>query len=894
VGPVVTLVVTDIVGSTRAWALHGPQMAEDLAAHDTAIRAVVTGRGGSVFKHTGDGAMAQFSDPFAAVEAAAEIQRVIGAIHWHIPDGLQVRVAVNTGSVVERDGDVFGTPVNRVSRLLDLCPAGGVVLGNATAALLTDGELDGLDVRSIGTVELRGLAQPEAVHALLGPGLADVPPVPVHDGSAIERPMPTADDPLVGRGDELKAVWAAVLAHPIVSIVGVGGMGKTRLALEAANGLATEFPDGAWWCDLSVATSSDAVAPVVLDGLATRQAPGRSPVESICDRLSGCRALVVLDNCEHVLDAVRAVVNAVRRSCPSVAVLATGREALGVGGEHVIPLSSLPIDDAVTLFVDRCVAGGTDLDAGPDGLEAARQVCARVDGIPLAVELAAARCRVMSPREVNERLRDRFRLLRSGRPTSERHRTLQAAVAWSYDLLGPAERDLFDRMAVFADGCLVDGVAAVGELDDYDALDLLEGLVARSMVATIATPLGTRYRQLETLRQYAEDRLVERGLIQEIRDRHLHWVGRLAATMGALDGTASVAGPFHRYIAELDNIRVAVAHGVESGQPDVAIAIVADIWRFAASRPTVEIRQWFDPLRHGPPESEAAAQVGGLLAHFAFLEADITSMERLLDAVIPRYEHLPAVFGVRFLHAALYRSDIDEAERIVRSYRPRSEFEHQMVLFADLQARYARMRLAHLEREPVYVEGARRATADFVARAKDAGDEIAITRALSAQAFVHVYSGSLEVGYAAAAESIAVAESVGAGLDADAGRNALCLALARIATSGSRDPGLVADDLRAAINDAKQHNTRLLAAKELDAVAILVAECDSEASYLLSYLSESLLPLGILETAASEEIGPERRSELEARAANMTVDEGIALALTVLDEHFPTGATASP
>jgi predicted ATPase len=180
---------------------------------------------------------------------------------------------------------------------------------------------------------------------------------------------------------------------------------------------------------LSAATSASAVAPVVVDSLYTRQAPGRTAVESICDRLAGRHALVVLDNCEHVLDAVRDVVGAVRRSCPTVRLLATGREALGVGGEHLIPLSSLPVDDAVALLVGRAMATRPDVDLGMEELEAVRAICARLDGIPLAVELAAARCRAMSPGEVSERLSDRFRLLRSGRASTERHRTLQAAVA---------------------------------------------------------------------------------------------------------------------------------------------------------------------------------------------------------------------------------------------------------------------------------------------------------------------------------------------------------------------------------------------------------------------------------------------------------------------------------
>jgi class 3 adenylate cyclase len=409
----VTLLVTDIVGSTRAWALCPAHMTDDLAAHDKAIREIVTASGGVVFKHTGDGAMAQFADPFTAVRAAAEIQYLVVAATWPAPEPLQVRVAVNTGTVVERDGDLFGTPVNRVARLLDLCPPGGVVIGSTTAGLLRDGSLDPLALRPVGRVQLKGLPDPEMVHAIVGPGLADVAPI-VEQGESplVVGSLPVPEDPLIGRGDELKAIWAAVLAHRVVSIIGVGGMGKTRLALEAATGLAPEFADGAWWCDLSAATSAEAVAPVIMDALATRQAPGRSPVESICDCLAGRRALVVLDNCEHVVDAVRDIVRAIRVSCPTVQMLATGREALGAGGEHVIPLSSLPLDDSLALFVGasgshRCRTRLPGAGRGPSGVRPRRRNPAgrRVGGSPVPVD---------------ERGRDRRPLGRSLPPFAQR------------------------------------------------------------------------------------------------------------------------------------------------------------------------------------------------------------------------------------------------------------------------------------------------------------------------------------------------------------------------------------------------------------------------------------------------------------------------------------------
>ena len=561
-------------------------MSADLVVHDRALREVVDSSAGRLFKHTGDGGMATFSDPQAAVRAAVEIQRVLASIEWEVPGGVQVRVAVSTGTVIERDGDVFGSAVNRAARLLALCPPNAVLVTDTTAALIADRPLRELELVPVGEVVLRGFTRAELVHAVRGSQLALVARIGSDaDGASALGSLPSADEHLVGRQADLHAVSGAVLAHPIVTIVGVGGMGKTRLALEVAWQVADEFPGGAAWCDLSVATSADAVAPVVMDALDIRQAVGHTALESVLQRLIARRVLVVLDNCEHVLEPVRVLLRGLRESCATVGVLATSREALGVPGEYVVGLSSLPVDEAIELFVERALAARPDLDLTSDTVDAVREMCTRLDGIPLAVELAAARCRSMTPAEINDRLRDRFRLLRGGRATTERHRTLQAAVAWSYDYLEPDERRLFDHFALFADGSLVDGIAAVAELDEYDALDLIDRLVARSMVTPVSTALGTRYRQPETLRLFAEDRLAEQGVLGAARDRHLAWVRDLAVWIHDTLGTSSSGTGFRRYVAELDNIRLAVGYTVLTQNFEIAKEIVAHLGTPITLRP---------------------------------------------------------------------------------------------------------------------------------------------------------------------------------------------------------------------------------------------------------------------------------------------------------------------
>jgi hypothetical protein len=276
--------------------------------------------------------------------------------------------------------------------------------------------------------------------------------------------------------------------------------------------------------------------------------------------------------------------------------VSTSREALGLRGEQIVPVGSLPLGDSVELFVERAGAVRPDLDVVADR-EVIERICARLDGIPLAVELAAARCRSMTPADIDERLTDRFRLLRGGRDGAERHRTLQAAVAWSYSLLDDDERTVFDQLAVFAGGSLVDGVVAVTGLDEFDVLDVLDRLVARSMVVATRTPLGMRYHQLETLRQFAEDRLVEAGVIDEARARHLDWVRQLAVSIFLSGGTPRGGDGFRRFCAEVDNLRVAVAHATTIGRHSVAHEIVASLSTYAYYRPLYELLDWVRPIQ---------------------------------------------------------------------------------------------------------------------------------------------------------------------------------------------------------------------------------------------------------------------------------------------------------
>ena len=613
-GSLVSLVMTDIVGSTQRWSTHDSTMATDLEQHDTILRGIVNQCGGRVFKHTGDGMIAVFDDPVAAVTSAAAIQQRMGEATWQQPERLQVRAAAHSGVVYERDGDMFGTAVNKLARILSVCPPGAVLVSNVIADLLAERAPEGLGIRSIGEAELNGFTAPEVLHAVTGPGVAEVNVPAAAREDRQGGPLPPVDEELIGRGDELASIWEALGRTRLVTLVGVGGMGKTRLALEVAAGGVDAFAGGVWWVDLSTATGPEAVVPVAMASVGARETPGRTALESFCDRFTGRSALIVVDNCEHVLAAAGELIRALRTAAPEVRIVATSREALGTRGEQLVPVGSLPGVDGIALFAERALAVRPDLDVHADRAVIER-ICSRLDGIPLAIELAAARCRSMAPAEIDELLGDRFRLLRGGRSGAERHRTLQAAVAWSYGMLDRAERTVFDQMAVFGGGTLTDGLVAVTGMDRIELLDAVDQLVARSMVVASRTPLGTRYHQLETLRQYAEDRLVEAGTMDAIRDRHLRWVVSLALGWSGARGLEAEAAAISRFASEIDNLRLAVAHARNSGRTDTACMVVALTSVVWFSRPVIGVADWVRPFPVGhewTPWSATCAAIGSL------------------------------------------------------------------------------------------------------------------------------------------------------------------------------------------------------------------------------------------------------------------------------------------
>ena len=523
----VTFLFTDIEGSTRRWDADPAAMSEAVARHDALVRAAIEGAGGYVFKTLGDAFCAAFADASAAVVAATVAQRAIDETDWTAVGGVRIRAAIHAGAADERDGDYFGPPLNRTARLMGVAHGGQTVLSRAARDLVGDDLPAGASLRDLGEHRLRDLSRSEHVFQLVVPGLPDDFPVLLSLG---QRPnnLPVETASFVGRERELEALLERLPEARVLTLSGIGGTGKTRLALQLAAAALDDYPNGTWFVELAPLAAPELVASTVAAVLGVRELPGQTIEAALLDHLADKRLLLVLDNCEHVVEAAARLAEAIVRRCPNVRIVATSREALAIPGEHVFPVPPLGLpaseDDApasiaaaegVRLFVERAQAVVPRFDITTDNAGTIAELCRRLDGIPLAIELAAARTRMMSPTQILERLDQRFQLLTGGSRTAEpRQQTLRAAIAWSYDLLPTEEQALLQRLSVFRGGWALAAAAAVGAdvaEDEWATLDLLTRLVDKSLVVATETDAGIRFGMLESVRDFAHEAALTMG-----------------------------------------------------------------------------------------------------------------------------------------------------------------------------------------------------------------------------------------------------------------------------------------------------------------------------------------------------------------------------------------------
>jgi predicted ATPase/class 3 adenylate cyclase len=582
----VTFVFTDLATSTRLWDEQPEAMRAALARHDELLASAVHARGGHVLKHTGDGVLAVFPRPDAAVLAAVDGQRALSAEDWGSIGSLRARMGLHTGVAEERDGDYFGPVLNRAARLMAMAHAGQVLCSQATTELVRDSASAEIGFIELGGYQLRDLQRPEVVFQVTHRDLAtDFPRLRAASGGGGNLPRRLTS--FIGHEHDLLVIPEEMALAPVVTLTGVGGVGKTRLALEVAAGVEQRFRDGAWLCALDGVRQGEAVADAVLDVFGI-ESQGGSGAAAVTRFLQSKQLVLVLDNCEHLLRPVARLINEIVTACPEVKVLATSREGLGIPGERIFAVAALDVPEtaedtaaisragAVRLFAARAQAVRGDFVVDAGNAASVAQICARLDGVPLAIELAAARVGLLTAPELALRLQRHFRVLTgSERGAVERHQTLRAAIDWSYDLLDQGERRLLDCFSVFAGGFTLDAAEAVGGeglIDEVDVLELLASLVAKSLVVADARGMHTRYRLLETIRQYAAERLEESGKATATRDAHARYFAEFSKDAAAGLHSADEPEWIVRVVPESDNMRVALTWAIETNRTDTAVA----------------------------------------------------------------------------------------------------------------------------------------------------------------------------------------------------------------------------------------------------------------------------------------------------------------------------------
>ncbi|MDR7419698.1 MAG: tetratricopeptide repeat protein [Armatimonadota bacterium] len=665
---------TDIEGSTELLQKVGDETYRDiLEAHHQVLRGAFARRGGREINTQGDAFFVAFPDAGDAVAAAIEGQMAIAAHTWPAGAAVRVRMGIHTGEPTLGPGGYVGIDVHRAARICSAGYGGQVLLSESTRGLLGGTLPPGVMLRDLGEHRLKDLARPEHIYQPVIPGLpAEFPPLKSLDVQITNLPALQLTS-FIGREREIEEIKRLLAASQVVTLTGAGGSGKTRLALQVGADLLERFAKGVWLVELTPLADPGLVAQTVASVFGVREVPERPLLDTLVDYLRTRELLLILDNCEHLVEEAARVAASLVRYCPRLRVLTTSREALGINGEvayRVPPLTrpslqagtspdDLMRSEAARLFIERAVASNPRFVATEANAPAIAQVVHRLDGIPLAIELAAARTKVLSVEQIARRLDDRFRLLTGGSRTGlPHHQTLRAAVAWSYDLLTEAERVLFRWLSVFAGSftleaveavCAGDGSEPTAGVDSADALDLLTRLVDKSLVTTESIDHDVRYRMLETIGHYGAERLAEAGEADAVRDRHLAWCVRLAEDVEAsLQGPDQMRG-LDRLELDHDNVRAALERArAGDARTESGLRLAGALTRFWMLRGYLrEGRDWLESfLARGQGGSDAlrakAAYGASVLAQH---QGDHARAEALAAESLQRYEMLEDSLG---------------------------------------------------------------------------------------------------------------------------------------------------------------------------------------------------------------------------------------------------------
>jgi len=719
----VTLLLADAEGSSLLWESQPEEMTAAIARLNQVVGDVIAVHHGvrPVEQGEGDSFVAAFSRASDAVAAALEVQLAPLA-------PIRLRIGVHTGEVQLRDeGNYAGPSINRTARLRDLAHGGQTVLSGATEALVLDGLPQDVWLTDLGTHPLRGVHRPERVVQLCHPDLCNEFPPLRATTDLVSRHLPAQLTNFVGREAEMHDVRELLAANRLVTLTGAGGAGKTRLAVQVAAQMAGEFDNGVWWVDLAPITDPDLLPAVVARAFGLPDQPGLSTMDTLRWFLRERQMLVVLDNCEHLLDACAVLVAEILGAAPRVTFLATSREPIGVAGELSWRVPSLPLaDDAIELFVDRARHVRSDFAVTDESASTVHEICARLDGLPLAIELAAARVRALSLAEILDSLHDRFRLLTGGARTAvRRQQTLRASVDWSHALLTEPERVLFRRLAAFLGGFDFDAAQAVTGHDGvqrFQVLDLLTLLVDKSLVVADQDGERTRYRLLETVRQYALEKLSESGEADAVRSRHRDHYTAQAALLEGPSGS-DYGRRVEQTETEIDNMRAAFAWSRENGDAELALRLASSLTPLWQPRPAEGVA-WFDAILND--DNARQPEIAPVVRARALADRVLLATMIGWDADIPKHAE----------EALAIARELDNPALLARALGAAS--------LVDVDAETAR---AH--------------RAEAIGLARTLGDRLRLSHILSIDAITAAMTGDLSTGRAAAQEGCELAEAIG-------------------------------------------------------------------------------------------------------------------------------------
>jgi len=662
----VTFLFTDIEGSTKLAQEHPDEMPALLARHNQILHQAIEVHNGYVFQVVGDSFSAAFHSASDALNAALEAQRFLQNELWD-PAPIKVRMGIHTGAAKLRSASKEAhyegyTTLALTQRIMSAGHGGQVLISNATQQLIRDDLPDGLTLHDMGERRLKDLIRPERLYQLVIPHLpADFPPLKTLD--VYSHNLPTQLTSFIGRDHEISEITKLITEHRVLTLTGSGGTGKTRLSLQVAAELLEKFDHGIWFVELAPLADPDLIPQTILSAIGINEQAGKTPIEILKEYLREKKSMIVLDNCEHLIEASAKVMNTLLNAAPNLKVMASSREALGVKGELSYPVPSLSLPDpkhlpvleqlsryeAVRLFIDRALLVAPHFVVDKDNAPFIAQICYRLDGIPLAIELAAARIKMMSVEQISARLDDRFRLLTGGARTAlPRQQTLRALIDWSYDILTENERLLLCQLSVFAGGWTLEAVEEVcagDSIESYAVLDLLTQLVNKSLVIVMEHSQSgeTRYRMLETIRQYAREKLREAGQEALIRNHHLDFflafVEEIDQTLRGAEQESGL-GLLDR---ELDNLRAALAWSAECNNVEAELCLASALSRYWRVRSYFsEGRGWLEDALAKSETASASARAKALMGagSLANYQADYARARLLLEESLALHREL--------------------------------------------------------------------------------------------------------------------------------------------------------------------------------------------------------------------------------------------------------------